>query len=638
MTKKQKRNLRRIIISAVTFFTIFFTDILLEKAFDFPNGLAGVIKNEKIGFLLPFFLYFPLYIFIGYRVLRKAFINLKNGKLLDENFLMILASLGAFALGIYSALSGRAIEGFEEACAVILFYEIGEWFQSYATAKSRKSILALMNIKPEYANLVLDNGETSVISPENANIGDIILVKPGEKIALDGIVIEGVSSIDAMALTGESLPKEVATGSEVLSGTINLTSTLKIKVTKTYCNSTVYKILDLVENASDKKSKSENFISVFAKFYTPIVVVLALMLAVIPPIFTGKFDVWIYRALSFLVVSCPCALVVSVPLTFFAGLGSASNNGILVKGSCFLEKLNDVNHFAFDKTGTLTKGKFSVTKIFPCENSAEILKLCAIAEQNSNHPIAKSIVEAYHGEIEKGYFLTSISGKGVLAVKGDTRILCGNQKLMQDYGIKITPSAEIGSAVYIAKNGEFLGYIVVADTLKENSAEFINYLANQKCKTTLLSGDSNLVAQKIASELNISSFKAELLPQDKVNEIQKIISSGDKVAFVGDGVNDAPALMLSDVGISMGALGSDVAIESSDVVLMNDDLSSIITARKIAKKTIKIVKQNVWFSLIVKFTILALSAFGLSNMWLAVLGDVGVAFIAILNALRASKN
>lgn len=638
MTKKQKRNLKRIVIALSIFFLIFITNIILKYGFKYEDGLASLIPNERFGWLLPFGLYLAIYCYIGYDVLWKSIRNIGNRQFLDENFLMSIATIGAFGLGIFRALKGDEVEGFDEACAVLLFYQVGEWFQSYAVGKSRKSITSLMDIRPDYANVQREN-QIVVVDPSEVETDEIIEVYPGEKIPLDGIVIEGSSSVDTKALTGESLPKEVFEQEEVISGCINLTQTLKIRVTKKFYDSTVAKILDLVENASSQKSKAENFITKFARYYTPIVVILALLLAIVPSIITQEWSVWVYRALSFLVVSCPCALVISIPLSFFAGIGAASKYGILIKGSNYLERFNQASIFVFDKTGTLTKGNFEVTRVTPENRREEIISLAAIAEANSNHPIARSILSIYEKDIEQGYVLTNEAGLGIVAEKEDT-ILCGNAKLMEKYQIPYVEEQEAGTVVYVAKNNQFIGSILIRDVLKENTKEVISNLHQFGCQTMMLTGDNDKIAFSIAQEIGLSDYKASLMPQDKVHAVEDLLSSKkekDVLCFVGDGINDAPVLVRSDIGISMGGVGSDAAIEASDIVLMKDDLKGLLTAKKIAKKTMCIVFENIIFALLVKIVILILSAFGITNMWVAVFGDVGVAVIAILNALRVNS-
>lgn len=629
MTRKLKKRLVRIIVSLVLFFSILIVDKIV---------VLGELIDKSYGWILPFGLYLLVYLLIGYDVLKKALLNIFHGQMLDENFLMSIATLGAFSLAIYRGVKGLEIEGFDEACAVLLFYQVGEWFQSYAVGKSRKSITSLLNIRPDFANIKTENG-FEIVDPAEVKLDDIVVINPGEKIPLDGIVIKGNTSLDTKALTGESLPRDIIEGDEVISGCVNLSSTIEVRVTKKFYDSTVSKILDLVENASDQKSKSEAFITKFAKVYTPVVVGFALLLAIIPGIITKNYSDWIYRALSFLVVSCPCALVVSIPLSFFAGLGAASRYGILIKGSNYLEKLNKANYFVFDKTGTLTKGNFKVTNVYPADKREEILKLAAIAEASSSHPIAKSIVAEYGKDIDESYSITNVPGEGIIAKDKDT-IYCGNEKLMESENISYIKNEGIGSVIYVALNNEFIGSILVSDEIKQESYEIIKYLNQNNLRSMMLTGDNDLVAKKVASDLGVSDYKASLLPQNKVYEFEKLINEKNKddiICFVGDGINDAPVLMRSDIGISMGIAGSDAAIEASDVVLMYDDLLAINTAKKISKKTMRIVLENIIFALGVKVLILILSAMGITNMWFAVFGDVGVAVIAILNAMRVNS-
>lgn len=628
LSRRERKNLIRIVVALAAFAAIFIAD----KAV----GLADVFGG-RYGWLFPFALYLAVYLLIGYDVLWRAVRNIAHGQVFDENFLMCIATLGAFALAIYRGAAGMEIEGFDEACAVLLFYQVGEWFQSYATGKSRKSISALMDIRPDYAN-VLRGEEAETVDPSEVAVGEIILVNPGEKIPLDGVVTEGASSLDTKALTGESLPRDVAEGTEVVSGSVNLTSQIKIRVEKEFYDSTVSKILDLVENASEQKSRAENFITRFAKYYTPAVVVTALLLAVIPGAVTGDWSTWIYRALSFLVVSCPCALVISVPLSFFAGIGAASKCGILVKGSNYLEKFDKAKTFVFDKTGTLTKGNFAVAAAVPEENGDEILRLAAIAERDSDHPIARSIAEKYGKKTEGGYTLTNVAGEGVVAEKGSDTILCGNEKLMERYGIACADPDATGTVVHVAHCGDYKGYLVIEDEVKPEAAGVIAELNAMGCRTVMLTGDNERVAAAVAKKTGVTEHRSSLLPQNKVGEVERLLSEkkrSEALCFVGDGINDAPVLMRSDIGIAMGGVGSDAAIEASDVVLMQDDLRGIPTAKRIARKTMAIVLQNIVFALAVKAVILVLSAFGITNMWAAVFGDVGVAVLAILNAMRA---
>lgn len=615
MTKKQKKNLIRIGIALILFLILFIVDHIIH--------LDSLIPNPKINWILPTTLYLFIYIFIAYDVLWRAIRNILHGQVFDENFLMCIATIGAFA-----------IRSFDEAVAVILFYQVGEFFQSYAVGKSRKSIASLMDIRPDFAN-VLREGEIFTIDPEEVELDEIIIVQPGEKIPLDGKIIKGSSTLDTKALTGESLPREVYEGQEVISGCVNLTQTLHIKVTKLFYDSTVSKILELVENASEHKSKAENFITKFAKYYTPTVVLSALLLVVIPGAITQNWLDWLYRALNFLVVSCPCALVISIPLSFFAGIGAASKKGILIKGSNYLEQLHKANIYVFDKTGTLTKGNFVVTRVFPEENKEEILRLAAIAEAGSNHPIAQSILKLVEVK-ETGYTIENIAGYGIVAKKEDI-ILCGNDKLMEQRNISYVKEMGIGTVVYVAKNDKFIGSILISDEIKEETEAVIRSLNKMGGKTIMLTGDNEAIAQHVSKQIGVTEFKASLLPQNKVEEVEKLLAAKkekDLLCFIGDGINDAPVLMRSDIGISMGGVGSDAAIEASDIVLMKDDLRGISTAKRIARKTMTIVIENIVFALGIKIAVLILSAIGISNMWLGVLADVGVAILAILNAMR----
>ena len=633
MSRKEKRTLVRILVALGLFLIVFITDKVIE------GGLGGVFTGHA-AWVFPFCLYLVIYLIIGYDVLWKAIRNIAHGQVFDENFLMCVATLGAFALAIYRGVTGQEIEGFDEACAVLLFYQVGEWFQSYATGKSRKSIAGLMDIRPDYANIVRDDGSVETVDPSEVKVGDIILINPGEKIPLDGVIVKGASTLDTKALTGESLPREAEAGGEVISGCVNLTSQLEVRVTKEFYDSTVSKILELVENASEQKSRAENFITKFAKYYTPIVCGVALLLAVIPGLITMDWSTWVYRALSFLVVSCPCALVISIPLSFFAGIGAASRYGILVKGSNYLEKFNQANIFVFDKTGTLTKGNFAVARIAPVARAEEILRLAAIAEHDSNHPIAKSIVARYGKETEGGYTLTNVAGAGIIAQKGAETICCGNEKLMAQNGIDFVKETGLGTVVYVAKNGKFVGSLLIADEIKPETKQVVGELNAMGCKTIMLTGDNEAITQNVAQEVGLTGYKASLLPQNKVEEVEKLLAqkgSKDVLCFVGDGINDAPVLMRSDIGIAMGGVGSDAAIEASDIVLMKDDLKGISLAKRIAGKTMAIVFQNIVFSIAIKVAILILSAFGVANMWLAVFGDVGVAVLAILNAMRVNS-
>ena len=572
------------------------------------------------------------YLIVGLEIVLKAIRNIFKGKVFDENFLMAIATIGAFVIGEYP-----------EAVAVMLFYQIGEAFQDYAVDKSRKSIISLMDIRPDFAN-IQRNGKIVKINPEEVNVGDIIVVKPGEKVPLDGIIVKGTSMIDTSALTGESVPKEVKEQDEILSGCINENGVLEVKVTKKFGESTASKILDLVENASSKKSKSENFISKFAKYYTPIVVVTAVLLAIIPPIiFNGaEWIEWIHRALTFLVVSCPCALVISIPLGFFGGIGGASKIGVLVKGSNYLEALSNTEIMVLDKTGTLTEGVFEVQQINPIDISKEdLIKYATYAESFSNHPIAISLKKAYGKEIvnKEVSETQELPGLGVRAVIDGESVLVGNEKLMKENCIDYIKSEEIGTILYIAVNNKFAGTIVISDKIKTDAKETIDKLKKDNIKKiVMLTGDKRKVGENVAKKLGIDEVYTELLPSDKVEKVEELMknkSENGKLAFIGDGINDAPVLAISDIGIAMGGLGSDAAIEAADVVLMTDEPSKIVDAIKISKKTMRIVKQNIIFAISIKLIVLILSAIGISNMWQAVFADVGVSILAILNALRA---
>ena len=576
-------------------------------------------------------IYIISYLIVGLDVLIEAIKNIFKGEVFDENFLMTIATIGAFAIGEYP-----------EAVAVMLFYQIGEMFQSYAVDKSRKSIASLMDIRPDFAN-IKKNGSIEKVSPDKISIGDIIIVKPGEKVPLDGTIVDGNSMLDTSALTGESVPREVNIGDEVLSGSINQNGLIEIKVTKSFGESTVSKILDLVENASSKKSKSENFISKFAKYYTPIVVVIAVLLAIIPPIIfkETEFIQWLYRALTFLVVSCPCALVISIPLGFFGGIGGASKLGVLVKGSNYLEALSKTEVVVFDKTGTLTEGVFEVKKVNSVDITKEdLIKYAAYAESFSNHPIANSLKKAYGKDIDNKKISETheLSGLGVNAVVDGKEVFVGNEKLMQEKNIEYIKCNEIGTILYVAINNQFKGTIIISDKIKADAKETIEKLKkNNVKKIVMLTGDKKAVGESVAKELGLDEVYTELLPNNKVEKVEELMKSKSKkgkLAFVGDGINDAPVLAISDIGIAMGGLGSDAAIEAADVVLMTDEPSKVVDAIKISKKTLKIVKQNIIFAIVVKILVLILSAIGLSNMWQAVFADVGVSVLAILNALR----
>ena len=588
-----------------------------------------VIKFENVWINNAIFV--TSYIIVGFEIIRKALRNIIRGKVFDENFLMSVATIGAFGIG-----------EFPEAVAVMLFYQIGELFQSYAVDKSRKSIASLMDIRPDYAN-VYRNGKVEKVNPDEVKIGETIVVKPGEKIPLDGIILEGKSTLDTKALTGESIPREVIEKNEVLSGCINLNGVIKIEVTKEYKESTVSKILDLVENASSKKSKSENFITKFAKYYTPIVVIIAAILAILPPLLISgqNFSDWIYRALSFLVVSCPCALVISIPLSFFSGIGGASKIGILIKGSNYLEALSNVEKVVFDKTGTLTKGVFEVQKVNAVETTKdELLKMAAYSEYYSNHPISKSIKNAYGKEIDEKKIIKAqeLSGLGISARIEEQDILIGNEKLMNENQIAFIKCNEVGTTLYVAIERKYVGYILIADTIKEDSKKAIEDLKKNNIKqTVMLTGDRKQVGEAVSKELGLDKVYAELLPDGKVEKIEELLkekSEKGKLAFVGDGINDAPVLALADIGIAMGGLGADSAIEAADIVIMTDEPSKIVKAIKLSKKTMRIVKENIIFAISIKVAVLILAAFGISTMWEAVFADVGVSVIAIINALR----
>ena len=625
LTKKQKRTAISIIISLFLF-------ALFLIIFRFFYDISG--DNRLIAKLIPIIVWFGLYIFVGYELIIKGFKNIYNKQLLGEDFLMLVASLGAFGLGIYNLFTSNITEGFEEAVAVVLFYKVGQLFESVATEKSRQSIKELLDICPDTANLI-NNGESSEVFCEEIKVGDTIAIYPGEKIPLDCTIINGESLIDNKALTGESLPIEVKENSILLSGGINLTGELICKVNKTFSESTATQILELVQNATEKKTKTENFVSKFAKYYTPIVIILALLTAIIPPILFGGLSTWLYRSLSFLVVSCPCALVISVPMTYFVALGKASQRKVLIKGSCYLETLAKAKTFVFDKTGTLTKGEFAIKEILPNSKKDEILRLAYIAEQNSSHPIAKCITDAYKGEQISGYTHTNFAGFGVKAVSDKDEILCGNYALLQANGI--TPTENKEGAIYLAKNGYYVGLITIEDGIKTEVNDVIGALNKENCKTIMLTGDTFETAKNVSERVGVNDFKANLLPQDKLFEVEKLLAQkqpNDTLCFVGDGINDAPVLTRSDLGVAMGALGSDAAIESADVVLLRDDLQDLLYARNISKRAVKIVKQNVIFSILIKCLILILSFFGITNVWVSIFGDVGVAVLAILNALR----
>ena len=579
-------------------------------------------------------IYIIAYIIVGFEIVRKAVRNITRGKVFDENFLMTVATIGAFGIG-----------EFPEAVAVMLFYQVGELFQSYAVDKSRKSIASLMDIRPDYANIEKD-GKLEKVDPDEVKIGDIIVIKPGEKIPLDGTVVEGKTNLDTKALTGEPMPREVNIGDDVISGCINLNGLIRVKVTKKYGESTVSKILDLVENASSKKSKSENFITKFAAYYTPIVVIIAVILAIVPPLIIpgAEFSDWIYRALSFLVVSCPCALVISIPLSFFGGIGGASKMGILIKGSNYLEALANTEIVVFDKTGTLTEGIAKVQKI-EAEgiSKEELLEITALAENFSNHPIAISIKSEYNKPIDEKRIVKTqeLTGRGINATIDEKEVLVGNEKLMKEEKIDYKECTDAGTALYVAIDKKYVGYILIADSIKKDSKKAIQNLKKNGIKQTImLTGDRKQVGEAVAKKLGIDKVYTELLPDGKVEKVEKLLkekSQKGKLAFVGDGINDAPVLAISDIGIAMGALGSDAAIEAADVVLMTDEPSKIVDAIHLSKKTMRIVKENIVFAILIKVIVLILSAFGISTMWEAVFADVGVSIIAIINALRVLR-
>ncbi len=632
MTKKQKKVLRRIIISAVLLVAMAVTFTVLEKTgtVDLENPSIMWRCIEIVAYLIP-------YLIIGYDILKKAFLGIIHGEVFDENFLMAIATVGAMVLGEY-----------KEASAVMLFYQIGELFQSYAVGKSRKNITALMDIRPDYANIEKD-GKLEQVDPDDVQIGTVIVVQPGEKVPIDGKVVEGSSSLNTSALTGESVPREVHVGDEIISGCVNLNGLIKIETTKEFGESTVSKILDLVENSSMKKSRSENFITRFAKYYTPAVCIAALALAVLPPLVNiimgnpAAWSKWIIRALTTLVISCPCALVISIPLSFFGGIGGASAKGILVKGSNYLEALSYTKYVVCDKTGTLTKGVFQVTEIHPegGMSEADLLEKAALVESYSNHPISKSLKEAYGKEIDNNRVTDAkeISGHGVSAVVDGHEVAAGNVKLMKQMNIQAAVPTSVGTEIHVAVDGKYAGYILISDVVKPNAKEAIRGLkAAGVEKVVMLTGDAKRVADAVGSELGVDEVRSELLPGDKVDEVEKLIAAKgekEKLAFVGDGINDAPVLSRADIGIAMGALGSDAAIEAADIVLMDDDPAKIATAMKISKKTLRIVHQNIVFALVIKFACLALGAVGFVNMWWAIFADVGVMILAVLNATRA---
>lgn len=621
MTAKQKKVLYRIIISAVLLAAIW----IVSEFADMPWWLEGLL------YLIPYFV-------IGYDILRKAVKGILKGQVFDENFLMAVATVGAMGL-----------KEFREGVAVMLFYQVGELFQSCAVGKSRKNIAALMDIRPDYANVMVD-GNLEKVDPDDVEIGTEIIVNPGEKVPIDGVVSEGSSTLNTSALTGESVPREIACGDEIISGCINLTGVIKVRTTKEFGESTVSKILDMVENSSMKKSRSENFITRFAKYYTPIVCYGALALAILPPLvsliigISPEWQKWIIRALTFLVISCPCALVISIPLSFFGGIGCASTNGILVKGSNYLEALASTGYVVFDKTGTLTKGVFEVNGVF-AENgfdSHELLEYAAYAENASSHPISLSLKKAYGNKIDanKVSGIEEIAGHGVSAVVDGRKVYAGNLKLMNKIGVQVVNEHNDGTVVYVAVDDKYAGCIVISDVIKPTTKQAIEGLKSQNIKTVMLTGDSKAAADRVAAEIGIDIVKSELLPADKVAEVEKLIENKnpkERVAFAGDGINDAPVLSRADIGIAMGALGSDAAIEAADIVLMDDDPAKISLAMRIAIKTLRIVKENIVFALAIKLVCLVLGALGIANMWIAIFADVGVMVIAVVNATRALR-
>ena len=634
MTKKQKKVLIRIIIAAVLM-------VALRIAYHFLGEGDAPIVKEPFWFIL----YMIPYGIIGYDILKKAFKGILNRQVFDENFLMAVATIGAIAVALVQKNGD-----YTEAIAVMLFYQVGELFQSIAVGKSRRNISELMDIRPDYANIEVD-GKLEQVDPDEVEIGTTIVVQPGEKVPIDGLIIEGISSLNTVALTGESVPRDVFAGDEIISGSINMTGVLKVRTTKAFGESTVSKILELVENASSRKSKSEEFIAKFARIYTPAVCYSALALAILPPLFQVIFlhasatvwPTWIYRALTFLVISCPCALVISIPLSFFAGIGGAGKEGILIKGSNYLETLSKVQTVVFDKTGTLTKGVFEVSGVHHnvVENE-KLLEYAALAECASSHPISKSLQAAYGKEIDRSRVtdIEEVSGEGILATVDGVRVIIGNDKLMHREQIRHINCHSIGTILHVALDGQYAGHVLISDVEKENSEKAIAELKKSGVKkTVMLTGDAKAVAESVASKLGVDEVRSELLPSDKVSEVERLLdeNKGGKLAFVGDGINDAPVLTRADIGIAMGAMGSDAAIEAADVVLMDDDPLKISKAIKISRKCLRIVYENITFALVIKFACLILGALGFANMWLAIFADVGVMVIAILNAIRALR-
>lgn len=670
MTKKQKKNLKRIIIAAVIVATL----MVFEKVASLIAPVNTFIENNGLIYnILLLAAYLAAYWIIGGDILKKAFKGICKGQVFDENFLMAVATVGAMVLG--ALVSFGVIESAEEAnysegVAVMLFYQIGELFQSVAVGKSRKNITALMDIRPDYANIEGENGELVQVSPDEVKVGDIIVVKPGEKVPLDGVITEGNTSIDTRALTGESVPRGAKAGDDVISGCVNMSGLIKVRTNKEFGESTVSKILDLVENSSMKKSKSENFIAKFARYYTPAVCYAAVALAIIPPVVNmimgngvlwmgtaeNAWSMWVIRALTFLVISCPCALVISIPLSFFGGIGAASSRGILVKGSNYLETLSQTKTVVFDKTGTLTEGVFKVTNINASEGFAKkeglnseqkvsdrLLMYAAHAESYSDHPISKSLKDAYSGVINSACVtdIEEIGGHGVSANVDGVKVSVGNSKMMKKLGLNYEENVPVGTVVYISVDGIYAGYIIISDVIKADAAAAIKGLkASGVSKTVMLTGDAKAVADYVGRELGIDEIHSELLPGDKVAQVEKLLTGGkskEKLAFVGDGINDAPVLSRADIGIAMGAMGSDAAIEAADVVLMDDNPKRIALAMKISRKCLRIVYENIVFALVVKFACLILGAFGIANMWIAIFADVGVMVIAVLNAIRCLR-
>ena len=632
MNKKQKKVLIRIVISAVMLVVLHFIPATVLPLSGFPEGLPRMI------------LYLAAYLVIGYDILKKSVKGIRNGQVFDENFLMAVATIGAIGLAIYEK-SGD----YNEAIAVMLFYQIGELFQSYAVGKSRRNISDLMDIRPDYANVERD-GQVEQVDPDEVEIGTVILVQPGEKIPIDGVIVEGSSTLNTSALTGESLPRQVESGDEVISGCINMSGVLRIQTTREFGESTVSKILDLVENSSSKKSRSENFISRFARVYTPAVCYSALALAILPPVismilgYSGAWHVWIYRALTFLVISCPCALVISIPLSFFAGIGGASRAGVLVKGSNYLEALASARIVVFDKTGTMTEGVFEVAGIHHASVSEEkLIEYAAMAESYSSHPISKSLKKAYGREIDNSRItdVEEISGHGVTAKIDGVEVACGNEKLMRKLGVEPQSCSHVGTVVHVAVDGNYAGHILISDRIKPHAAQAIRELKKAGVHDTImLTGDARNVARQVAEELGIDQVRSELLPADKVSSVEEFLAAKgakEKLAFVGDGINDAPVLSRADIGIAMGAMGSDAAIEAADIVLMDDDPLKIATAIGIAKRCMRIVYENIYFALGIKLICLVFGAIGIANMWWAIFADVGVMVLAVLNAIRTLK-